>query len=73
MIGHTESAIGEICDVCGHTKSIYILFSGPKKRYYCKCNHPSNKNIFTKILWWLKGSPAMEIPREDWEKHESKN
>lgn len=61
-----EIGIGDTCEVCGHTTRIYRLFQGPQKRYYCKCNHPSNKNIFTKILWFLKGRPAMIMSELEW-------
>ena len=55
------NAIGKKCKKCGHTLSIKELFSLiPTYYYHCRCTHPANKNIFTKILWILKGRPALE-------------
>jgi len=53
--------ISEECEKCGHVTKITALFENYTRRYYCKCNHPANKNWFTKLIWFLNGSPAKEI------------
>lgn len=56
--------IGESCKKCGCTTKITQLFNGKSDSYYCKCNHPANKNIFTKLLWKLNGKPAMKLKKK---------